>query len=145
MLTINAMPAEVIDNLPESLKELAVNFGTDKIIELISKVGGRTYYVAEGKTAKGREKRNQLAGIVGVDVEAFINERYQGKEIYFPRMKRLETLARNSRIKAKAEEMLGRGVSMRAIVAQLAKEFSLSERSLWTALKQPLAPSGEGA
>ncbi|HBO0647994.1 TPA: hypothetical protein L4B12_006604, partial [Pseudomonas aeruginosa] len=89
--------------------------------------------------------RNQLAGIVGVDVEAFINERYQGKEIYFPRMKRLETLARNSRIKAKAEEMLGRGVSMRAIVAQLAKEFSLSERSLWTALKQPLAPSGEGA
>ncbi|EMI4460665.1 Mor transcription activator family protein [Pseudomonas aeruginosa] len=145
MLTIDAMSTEVVDSLPESLKELAVNFGADKIVELISKVGGRTYYVAEGKTEKGREKRNQLAEIVGVDIEAFINERYQGKEIYFPRMKKLETLARNNRIKAKADEMLGRGMSMKAIVAQLAKDFSLSERSLWTVLKQPLAPAGEGA
>ncbi|HBO0647996.1 TPA: hypothetical protein L4B12_006606, partial [Pseudomonas aeruginosa] len=89
--------------------------------------------------------RNQLAEIVGVDIEAFINERYQGKEIYFPRMKKIETLARNNRIKAKAEEMLGKGMSMRAIVAQLAHDFSLSERSLWTVLKQPLAPAGEDA
>ncbi|HCE7215665.1 Mor transcription activator family protein [Pseudomonas aeruginosa] len=145
MHTIDSITSEVVNSFPESLKELAISFGADKVVELISKVGGRTYYVAEGKTAKGREKRNQLAEVVGVDIEAFINERYQGKEIYFPRMKKLETLARNNRIKAKAEEMLGRGMSMRAVVAQLAKDFSLSERSLWTVLKQPLASAGEGA
>ncbi|EPW8725653.1 Mor transcription activator family protein [Pseudomonas aeruginosa] len=145
MHTIDSITSEVVNSLPESLKELAVSFGADKVVELISKVGGRTYYVAEGKTAKGREKRNQLAEIVGVDIEAFINERYQGKEIYFPRMKKIETLARNNRIKAKAEEMLGKGMSMRAIVSQLAHDFSLSERSLWTVLKQPLAPAGEDA
>ncbi|MBN0126988.1 hypothetical protein JTL62_34760, partial [Pseudomonas aeruginosa] len=83
MHTIDSITSEVVNSFPESLKELAVSFGADKVVELISKVGGRTYYVAEGKTAKGREKRNQLAEIVGVDIEAFINERYQGKEIYF--------------------------------------------------------------
>ncbi|EKQ9482720.1 hypothetical protein P6556_002824 [Pseudomonas aeruginosa] len=144
MHTIESMSAEVVNSLPESLKELVVNFGPDKIFGLISKVGGRTYYVAEGKTARGREKRSQLAEIVGGDIEAFINERYQGKEIYFPRMKKLETLARNNRIKAMAEEMLGKGMSMRAIVAQLANDFSLSERSLWSVLKQPPSPASEG-
>ncbi|EOX9120382.1 TPA: hypothetical protein L5Y86_002909 [Pseudomonas aeruginosa] len=145
MLTIDTMSSEVINSLPGIVRDVITHFGSDKAGNLINKLGGRTYYVAEGKTAKGKEKRKQLAEVIGVDVEEFINARYQGKEIYIPRMKKLETLARNNRIKVRAEELLGEGKSMKSIVSQLAKDFSLCERTLWLFLKQPLSPASEGA
>ncbi|AWE77252.1 hypothetical protein CSB95_0216 [Pseudomonas aeruginosa] len=36
----------------------------------------------------------------------------------------------------KAEELLGEGKPIRAVVTQLANEFAMSERSLWNILKQ---------
>ncbi|EMB2840684.1 hypothetical protein U8080_006734 [Pseudomonas aeruginosa] len=145
MLTIDTMSSEVINSLPGIVRDVITHFGPDKASHLISKLGGRTYYVAEGKTTKGKEKRKHLAEAIGVDVEEFINSRYQGKEIYIPRMKKLETLARNNRIKVRAEELLGEGKSMKSIVSQLAKDFSLCERTLWLFLKQPPSPASEGA
>ncbi|MCG0237039.1 hypothetical protein L4535_29535 [Pseudomonas aeruginosa] len=136
MFTIDTMSSDVINSLPDIVKDVIEKFGLDKADNLVSKLGGRTYWVAEGRTPKARERRKQLAEMIGEDVEGFINKRYQGKEIYIPRMKRIETLARHRRINVKAEELLGEGKPIRAVVTQLANEFAMSERSLWNILKQ---------
>ena len=84
MFTIDTMSSEVINSLPDILKDVIEKFGSDKASNLVSKLGGRTYWVAEGRTPKARERRKQLAEMIGEDVEGLSINAIRGKKFTFP-------------------------------------------------------------
>lgn len=58
MFTIDTMSSEVINSLPDIVKDVIEKFGSDKASNLVSKLGGRTYLVAEGRTPRREKDEN---------------------------------------------------------------------------------------
>ncbi|EMB5660455.1 Mor transcription activator family protein [Pseudomonas aeruginosa] len=135
--------AHLQDQLPPQIQEMAARIGLPATLTVVSRLGGTTWRVAKGKTQGGEAKRAALAEIVGSEIEELLHREYAGEILYLAQCKAAGLQWRNMLINAHFEQGIRKGIPANTLVAELARENQLSDRRIWTILKQPLPPLPE--
>ncbi|RUI34564.1 Mor transcription activator family protein [Pseudomonas aeruginosa] len=131
------------DQLPPQIQEMVARIGLPATLIVVSRLGGTTWRVAKGKTQSGEAKRAALAEIVGSEVEELLHREYAGEILYLAQCKAAGLQWRNMDIHARFEQGIRKGIPANTLVAELARECQISDRRVWTILKQPLSPLPE--
>lgn len=129
--------------LPEHVRDMVTRIGLPATMRVVHHLGGITWRIAEGRTAEGESKRAALADIVGSDIEELLHREYAGEEIYVARCHLALLQWRNIEINQRFEQGVREGLSARSLVAELAREYRLSDRRVWIILKKHLPPLPE--
>lgn len=102
----------------------------------------RTLGERRGNTVREcREKQyRRLCAALGDESASALCREFARRAIYIPNLKKAMLDKRNSSLNMERDELTGKGHSERALVAILARRYSLSERQVWRILKQPRTP-----
>ncbi|CDM42408.1 Mor transcription activator family protein [Ectopseudomonas oleovorans] len=130
--------------LPENVRDMAARIGLPATLRVVERMGGTTWRVAEGRTPEGEAKRAALADIVGSDIEEMLHREYAGDEFYLARCHAAVLRWRNLEIHQRFEQGVREGLTARTLVAELAREYRLSDRRVWIILKEHLPPVEQG-
>ncbi len=130
--------------LPENVRDMVARIGLPATLVVVDRLGGTTWRVAEGKTPEGEAKRAALADLVGSEIEELLHREYAGDEFYLARCHAAVQRWRNIEINQRFEQGVREGVTARTLVAELAREYKLSDRRVWDILKQHLPPVEQG-
>lgn len=136
--------SNVVSLLPASVRDMVGRIGLLATLTVVERMGGTTWRVAEGHGSEGAAKREALADWVGTDTEMLLHRHYAGEEIYLPRCHSALVALRNQQIHQRVEQGLRQGHSASALVADLAREYRLSDRRVWDILKQVPVPEQGG-
>lgn len=132
------------DLLPPNVQDMAQRIGLPATLVVVERMGGTTWRIAEGRTAEGEAKRAALADLIGSELEQLLHREYSGEEIYLARCHKALLHWRDLAIHQRFEQGVREGVTARTLVAELAREFQLSDRRIWDVLKHhPLSTSTE--
>lgn len=123
--------SQLQDLLPGNVRDMAQRIGLPATLVVIERLGGTTWRIAEGRNVEGEAKRAALADIVGSDIEELLHREYAGDEIYLARCHSALVYWRNLEINRRFEQGVREGVTARTVVAELAREYRLSERWVW--------------
>lgn len=125
---------QVKDLLPRNVRDMASRIGLPSTLIVVERLGGTTWRIAEGRNPEGEAKRAALADLVGSDIEEQLHREYAGEEIYLARCHAALLRWRNLEIHARFERGVREGRSARDLVAELARDFRLSDRWIWQVL-----------
>ncbi len=127
---------DVQDLLPGQIKLIAQLIGLSKAMRLVECLGGTTWPVAKGGNRAGESRHAALAEVVGDEAAETLAHHFGGDELYIPRcstaLRRLRDWEINDRFVAGVRA----GQSSNDLVSELAREFGLSDRRVWSILKQ---------
>jgi Mor family transcriptional regulator len=128
-MNYDALAANVaaLPNLPQTVHDLAGKIGMDKAVKLVEAFGGLTLDIPKGKANAGQIRREALIEVIGVRATEVLIETYGGDKLYIPSCKDALITLRNRSIVTAYEQGTG--------VAELAREHRLSERQIWSILK----------
>jgi Mor family transcriptional regulator len=114
--------------LPASVRELAEHIGLDFALRVVEKLGiARIEWLGE---------------VLGEDVAAAFVRHYGGSRgFYIPRCQAAVAAMQDLSIQKRFDNLSEQGLSARTIVAMLAVEFSLTDKTIWRALTR--VPGGE--
>ncbi len=124
------------------LDELVELIGRAATIELVRARGGTSFTVPLGLTLRGQEQREKLVQIIGREQTTRLIGRYGGTTLYVPSCRQAFVDTRDQRINRERDELACKGLSERALVAELAARYGLSDRQVWRILKKagPVSP-----
>lgn len=128
--------------LPASARDLADLIGLPMALRLVEACGGQVLAIAHGKRHKGRLRQQELAAVVGDAAAAKIVRRYGGAYLSIPKCMTALRHARDARLQARFDELTGGGLSARAAVSVLVREYDLVDSSVWRVLKRPSPADG---
>jgi hypothetical protein len=128
--------------LPASVRELAEHIGLDFALRVVEKLGGTTLDVPKGDIPAGIARIEWLGEVLGEDVAAAFVRHYGGSRgFYIPRCQAAVAAMQDLSIQKRFDNLSEQGLSARTIVAMLAVEFSLTDKTIWRALTR--VPGGE--
>jgi Mor family transcriptional regulator len=129
---------DCVERLPANAQDLARLIGLPAVLRLVGIFGGLTLRVPHGETPLGRALLAEIARVVGQSGARALVNRYAGTQLYIPNCKRALLMARDRALLAKRRSLADAGMSERAIVAELARAYRVSDRHVWTLLKKPV-------
>lgn len=135
---------QVQELLPPSVRDMAQRLGLPATLVVVEKLGGTTWRIAEGRNSEGEAKRAALAELVGSDIEEQLHREYAGEELYLAKCHAAVLHWRNIEINSRFEQGVREGITARTLVAELAREYKLSDRWVWEILKHPLPEIEQG-
>lgn len=130
--------------LPVNVRDMAQRIGLPNTLVVVERLGGITWRVAEGRNSEGEAKRAALAELVGSDIEEQLHREYAGEEIYLARCHTAVLRWRNIEINRRFEQGVREGLSARTLVAELAREYKLSDRWVWEIINHYIPPIEQG-
>jgi len=123
--------------LPELAADMVARLGLADTLQIVERLGGLTVRIAVPHTPADKPPREPL--------ECALHRHYASEILYIPRCAQLLAQQRNRAIHGEFEALLRQGKSARSIVAQLARQFQLSDRRIWDILKLPLTGETQAA
>lgn len=136
--------SQVKELLPRNVRDMAARIGLPATLMVVDKLGGTTWRIAEGRNPEGEAKRAALAELVGSEIEEQLHREYAGEEIYLARCHAAVLRWRNLEIHARFEQGVREGRTARDLVAELAREYRLSDRWVWEIVNQHLPALDQG-
>lgn len=115
-------------HLPQNVQDMALRIGLPATLTVVENLGGITWHVAQGTDCRGKASREELAKLVGADIEALLHREYAGDVLYLARCHNAIIKWRDIEINQKVEKGLHAGKSLRTLMAELAREYKLSDR-----------------
>lgn len=133
-----------VADLPPTVRDLVRLVGPAKAMDLVTALGGTTFPVAQGRTRQGQIRYEMLAEIVGYTAADRITQHYSGESLYIPRCEGALRQARDRAIHDQFDRLLAQGWTATRAVGELARLHRLSDRRVWSILKQlPAHPPAE--
>lgn len=123
--------------LPKQLLEIADAIGLPAAQALVEQLGGTTWPVAKGVRRLGIIRHEALKEVVGERAATIMAERWANVPLYIPKCDAALRRVRDLEINAQYIQGCREGVSANTLVAELARTYKLSDRSIWKILKQP--------
>lgn len=127
---------EQLQLLPKTIHSMVQRLGLTNTLVVVEKLGGTTWRVAEGKNDDGKKQRQALANLVGEAIESELHRHYAGADLYVARCRLLIIDLRDAAIHQEFERLIREGISARAVVARLARQYQLSDRWVWEILNR---------
>lgn len=134
---------QVKELLPDQLLEVADAIGLPATQRLVEELGGTTWTPAKGVRRLGVIRHEALAEIIGEPAARIMAERWANVPLYIPKCDAALRRLRDLQINRKFEQGVRERKSANALVAELAREYKLSDRRVWEILKQP-SPDATG-
>ena len=122
------------ESLSGPLRSVAERLGMPFVFRLVENFGGTTVAIPSGSAGKKQYRR--LCAALGDESASALCREFARRAIYIPNLKKAMLDKRNSSLNMERDELTGE----RALVAILARRYSLSERQVWRILKQPRTP-----
>ncbi|MDN6860720.1 Mor transcription activator family protein [Pseudomonas sp. CAN2814] len=132
---------QVQDMLPDNVRDMAGRIGLPSTLVVVEQLGGTLWRVAEGRARRGEARRAALAELVGSEIEEQLHAHYKGEEIYVARCHKALVRWRDLEITERFERGLRDGQTVRSLLNDLAREYSLSSRWIWEVVNRPSEPS----
>jgi hypothetical protein len=114
--------------LPTNVQDMAQRIGLPATLTVVENLGGISWHVAQGTDCRGAAKRTALAALVGDDIEVLLHREYAGDVLYLARCHTALIKWRNMEIIQRVEKGLREKKSLRTLMAELAREYELSDR-----------------
>lgn len=130
----------MMDDLPESARNIARLIGMEKAMRLFELMGGVTIAIPKGNARYGQTRYKLLAEIIGENATDILTAEYGGEMLYIPNCKDALMRARDRDIQSRFEELIKTGLSANKSVAELSRQYRLSDRRVWSILKSMPAP-----
>ncbi|MBI2381872.1 MAG: DNA transposition protein [Gammaproteobacteria bacterium] len=121
--------------LPEQAQDLIRLIGLAPAMALVRELGGTTFMVPKGKTSQGQAALERLAEIIGDDKADILAFEYGSTSLYVPRCWDALMRFRNIEISREFERRC-RHEAANHLVAELARRYRLSDRRIFSILKQ---------
>lgn len=127
-------------NVPEAVRELASVIGAKNTLCIVKCFGGTSIAIPTGKIKHDRE----LEDVIGHDASMNMYLHFGGTVFYVPRCFDAAILMRNIEICIEYEEHIKTLPGSKAVM-RLARRYSLSDRRIWSILKDtdPAAVTAE--
>ncbi|WP_434777670.1 Mor transcription activator family protein [Neisseria sp. Ec49-e6-T10] len=133
---LNAKDFERVQHLlPDSVKDLAQIIGFEKTYLLIKHLGGTTFPVSKNMHKNGVIRYEMIAEIIGVTAADILTNHYGGDTVYIPRCFEALTEVCHRVIRARFDRET-KDVPAIYVVADLAREYEVSDRHVWRILKE---------
>jgi hypothetical protein len=129
---------QVRDQLPAQVLEIAEVIGMSAALRLVTELGGTTWEFAKGSNRNGQIRVAALADIIGDEAAQLLTGRLGGDVVYIPRCDAALRRLRDLEIHRRFVEAVRFGSGARAVVAELARTYQLSDRRIWIILNQSL-------
>lgn len=123
--------------LPKQLLEIADAIGLPAAQALVEQLGGTTWPVAKGVRRLGIIRHEALKEVVGERAANIMAERWANVPLYIPKCDVALRRVRDLEINQLYVQGCREGISANTLVAELARTYKLSDRSIWKILKQP--------
>jgi hypothetical protein len=123
--------------LPQQIQDIANAIGLPATQRLVEELGGTTWPVAKGVRRLGIIRHEALKEVVGEDAANILAERWGNVPLYIAKCDGPLRRVRDLEINRQFEQAVRDGVSANAVVTELARAYSLSDRRIWEILKQP--------
>lgn len=123
--------------LPRQLLEIADAIGLPAAQRLVEGLGGTTWPVAKGVRRLGIIRHEALKEVVGETAANIMAERWANVPLYIPKCDAALRRMRDLEINRQYVQGVREGISANTLVAELARTYRLSDRSIWKILKQP--------
>ncbi|MGY8873240.1 MAG: Mor transcription activator family protein, partial [Pseudomonadales bacterium] len=120
-----------LKNLPPVVQELVDHIGLPSTIELINQFGGTTINIPMGGTSVGTAALVRLAAVIGEEAAEKLSKICFGEPIYIPKCEKYLRDTRNQNINQTFIEQVRHGKKANSVVAELAREYRLSDRWVW--------------
>lgn len=141
LISLGADLSVVDQFLPTQIHEMAERVGYANAFQVVAKLGGTTWLIPMRKGTRATtsiDAAAKLANALGsTELAALLRDHYEGQTLYVPRCESSLRTVRNMVIHKTVEDGLRSGRSMLNMVKELATQFSLSDRHIWTILKAP--------
>lgn len=135
---------QVQELLPRSVRDMSQRLGLSATLVVVEKLGGISWRVAEGRGGEGEARRAALAELVGSDIEEQLHHHYAGEELYLAKCDAALRRLRDLQIHRRFEAGVRQGRGARDLVAELAREYKLSDRWVWEILGRFLPEPAQG-
>lgn len=123
--------------LPQQIQDIAEAIGLPATQRLVEELGGTTWPVAKGVRRLGIIRHEALKEVVGEHAAGILAERWGNVPLYIAKCDAPLRRLRDLEINRQFEQAVRDGVSANAVVTELARSYSLSDRRIWEILKQP--------
>ncbi|MCM2318083.1 MAG: hypothetical protein NDI93_01995 [Pseudomonas sp.] len=123
--------------LPKQLLEISEAIGLPAAQRLVEELGGTTWPVAKGVRRLGIIRHEALKEVVGETAANIMAERWANVPLYIPKCDVALRRVRDLEINQQFVQGVREGISANTLVAELARTYKLSDRSIWKILKQP--------
>lgn len=120
--------------LPDIIQTIARLIGMPNTIKLVEQLGGTTLPISKNKNRLGEIRYAMLAEVIGVPAADLITSHFGGIPLYIANCEVALRRLRDLEIVATFDG-LSREIGSNAAVAQLAREYKLSDRRVWEILK----------
>ncbi|MBF0154387.1 MAG: hypothetical protein HQL64_11660 [Magnetococcales bacterium] len=118
-----------VEDLPESLREMAEACGVEAVMKLAEAFGG---IKIKPPTRERLRQDHPLSAAIGWKAAQWLSSRFGADGLYVPSLSRLQREARDAEIVRR----YGAGETVKALV----RTFRLSERHIWKILGRPTGP-----
>ncbi|WP_255497675.1 Mor transcription activator family protein [Aquitalea sp. LB_tupeE] len=141
----HAMQLEQLQHLlPEMAQLIASLIGLPRALKLIEAWGGTTFPISKNQRRQGQIRYEALAEVVGVDAADILTRHFGGEVLAIPRCAAALRAMRNQQIRDSFDTLTRHHPASHA-VHQLARQYQITERQVWSILKkeEQLYPSGQ--
>ncbi|MCG9027375.1 Mor transcription activator family protein [Laribacter hongkongensis] len=125
--------------MPESVHLLNRLVGADATATLVNRLGGTTFPFSKNRNQAGKLRHGMLSEMIGEEKADILTRHFHGEVISIPNCKSLERLIRNQKI-ISAFDSLSQGMSASKAVEKLSMTYGLTDRHVWSILKDPQTP-----
>ena len=120
--------------LPEMAQLIASLIGLPRALKLIEAWGGTTFPVSKNQRRQGQIRYEALAEVVGVDAANILTRHFGGEVLAIPRCAAALRAMRNQQIRDSFDTLTRHHPASHA-VHQLARQYQITERQVWSVLK----------
>lgn len=129
------MKLEAVQHLlPEIVQLIASLIGLPRALKLIEAWGGTTFPFSKNQRRQGQIRYEALAEVVGVDAADILTQHFGGEVLAIPRCSAALRAMRNQQIRD-SFDTLTRHHPASHVVHQLARQYQITERQVWSILK----------
>ncbi|HWH86336.1 MAG TPA: Mor transcription activator family protein [Pseudomonas sp.] len=128
--------SDVSERLPGHIRDLAEVIGLPASIRLVESMGGTTIQISTCRTHRGEAHHKLLVAVIGKRYATAIARHWPNQAMYIPRCAEALRAMRNLELSLRFEQETAAGQPSQVVVTQLALDYKLSDRHIWSILKR---------